>query len=165
MKVLIWAAQDGNLALVHSLVDNGVRIDDRGDFGKTALMWAARGGHLDVVRFLVCKGADVDAKNDSDETALMLAEAGGHQEVADFLRMAPYIQSAMRHATYESLDNQTFYGEIVGFQGVYANADTLEQCREELQSVLEGWVILGLRMNHPLPEVGGLRLDGAPELV
>ncbi len=76
-----------------------------------------------------------------------------------------YIQSAMKHARYEILDDQTFYGEIVGFQGVYANADTLEMCREELQSVLEGWIILGLRMGHPLPEVDGVRLDAVLESV
>ena len=79
--------------------------------------------------------------------------------------LTAYIQSAMRHATYEILDDQMFYGEIVGFQGVYANADTLEQCREELQSVLEGWSILGLRMDQPLPEVDGLCLDSVPESV
>ena len=79
--------------------------------------------------------------------------------------LTAYIQSAMRHATYEILDDQAFYGEIVEFQGVYANADTLEQCREELQSALEGWIILGLRMDHPLPEVDGLRLDRVPESV
>ena len=71
--------------------------------------------------------------------------------------LTTYIQSAMKHAKYEILDDQTFYGEITGFQGVYANANTLEMCREELQSVLEGWIILGLRMGHPLPEVDGVR--------
>lgn len=79
--------------------------------------------------------------------------------------LTAYIQSAMRYAIYEILDDQTFYGGIVGFQCVYATADTLEQCREELQSVFEGWIILGLRMDHPLPEVDGLRLDSIPESV
>jgi len=45
------------------------------------------------------------------------------------------------------------YGEISGFQGVYANAETLEACREQLQEVLEGWIVLGLRMGHSLPVV------------
>ncbi|MCY3682008.1 MAG: type II toxin-antitoxin system HicB family antitoxin [Gemmatimonadetes bacterium] len=67
--------------------------------------------------------------------------------------LTTYIQSAMKNAKYEILDDQTFYGEIEGFQGVYANATTLEMCREELQSVLEGWIILGLRMGHPLPVI------------
>ena len=79
--------------------------------------------------------------------------------------LTTYIQSAMKHAKYEILDYQTFYGEIEGFQGVYANANTLEMCREELQSVLEGWIILGLRMGHPLPEVDGVRLDAVLESV
>ena len=79
--------------------------------------------------------------------------------------LTAYIQAAMKHARYEILDDRTFYGEIAGFQGVYANADTLEKCREELQSVPEGWIILGLRMDHRLPEVDGLRLDRVSEPV
>ena len=35
-----------------------------------------------------------------------------------------YIQTAMHQATYEILKDDTFYGEIAGFQGVYANAET-----------------------------------------
>ena len=69
-----------------------------------------------------------------------------------------YINAAMRRATYEMLSDSTFYGEIPGFQGVYSNADTLEACREELQEVLEGWIILGLRLSHSLPSVEGIEL-------
>jgi predicted RNase H-like HicB family nuclease len=69
-----------------------------------------------------------------------------------------YINAAMRHATYEILPDGTYYGEIPGFQGVYANATTLEACRQELQEVLEGWIVLGLHLGHTLPEVDGLTL-------
>ena len=162
---LMWAAQDGYLAMVRFLVAEGADIHLRDANGWTALMWAADGGHFEVAKFLVDHGADVNAQNNAGETALMRAEAGDYQETADFLRVARYIQLAMRHATFEILDDQTFYGEIVGFQGVYANAETLEQCREELQSVLEGWITLGLKMNHLLPEVDGVRLEGVPESV
>ena len=79
--------------------------------------------------------------------------------------LTAYIRAAMRHAHYEILEDRTYYGEISGFQGVYANTDTLEACREELQEVLEGWIILGLRLGHSLPEVDGLRLDVVSELV
>lgn len=49
-----------------------------------------------------------------------------------------YIRAAMRHARYEILpDDGTFYGEIPGFDGVYANASTLRTCHEELEEVLE----------------------------
>ena len=37
------------------------------------------------------------------------------------------------------------YGEIAECSGVYANAETLENCRELLQEVLEGWIILSFR--------------------
>ena len=73
--------------------------------------------------------------------------------------LTAYILTAMKHARYEILDDRTYYGEIPGFQGVYANANTLEACREQLQDVLEGWIILGLKMGHELPSVDGLRLD------
>jgi predicted RNase H-like HicB family nuclease len=69
-----------------------------------------------------------------------------------------YIQNAMRMAKYEILEDGQFYGEIPGFNGVWAQAGTLEECREELQSALEDWIILGLRMGHKLPAVGGLEL-------
>ncbi|MFZ2358894.1 MAG: type II toxin-antitoxin system HicB family antitoxin [Anaerolineae bacterium] len=70
-----------------------------------------------------------------------------------------YIQAAMRQAHYSILDDGTFFGEIPGFQGVWANDDSLELCREELQSVLEGWILLGLRMGHSFPTVDGRRLE------
>lgn len=47
--------------------------------------------------------------------------------------LTKYIQAAMRRAKYEILsDDGTFYGEIPSFDGVYANLDTLEACRQEL---------------------------------
>ena len=72
--------------------------------------------------------------------------------------LTQYIQAAMRRAVYEILSDGTFYGEIPGFQGVYANAETLEVCREQLQEVLEGWIVLGLRLGHTLPIVDGIEL-------
>ena len=69
-----------------------------------------------------------------------------------------YIQNAMRLAKYEILEDGQYYGEIPGFQGVWAQAENLEACREELQSALEDWLILGLRMGHKLPVVAGIQL-------
>ena len=69
-----------------------------------------------------------------------------------------YVLGAMKRATYEVLPDGTFYGEISGFRGVYANMPTLEECRDELQEVLEGWIIVGLRMGHELPVVDTIDL-------
>ena len=72
--------------------------------------------------------------------------------------LTSFIRSAMRRALYEILSDGTFYGEIPGFQGVSANSGTLDGCREELQEVLEGWIVLGLQMGHPLPVVDGIEI-------
>ena len=72
--------------------------------------------------------------------------------------LTSYIRSAMRRASYEILSDGTFYGEIPGFPGVWANMPTLEGCREELREVLEGWIVLGLQMGHILPMVDGIEL-------
>ena len=69
----------------------------------------------------------------------------------------------MRRAKYEILSDATYYGEIPAFQGVYANAQTLDECRSELQEVLEGWIVLGLRLGHTLLVVDGIELAVAPE--
>jgi len=74
--------------------------------------------------------------------------------------LTQYIQTAMRQAKYEILsDDGSFYGEIPGFQGVYANAKTLEDCRNELAEVLEEWIFLHLADNTPLPIVNGMKLS------
>ncbi len=70
-----------------------------------------------------------------------------------------YIRSAMRRAKYEILpDDNTFYGDIPGFEGIYANAGTLEACREELEEVLEEWILFRVSKNLSLPVIDGVEL-------
>ena len=78
--------------------------------------------------------------------------------------LTDYIQAAMTRAKYEILeDDGTFIGKIPGLKGVWANADTQDACRNELQEVLEGWIILGLRLGHTLPVIDSM--DLTPKLV
>ena len=66
--------------------------------------------------------------------------------------LSNYINAALRHAHYEILaDDGSYYGEIPNFEGVYANAETLEGCREELAEVLEEWILLRISKSPPLP--------------
>ncbi len=68
-----------------------------------------------------------------------------------------YIQAAMRKAHYEILpDGEGYYGSIPNLQGIWANADTLEACREELREVLEEWILIGLKMGHLIPQIDGI---------
>ncbi len=74
--------------------------------------------------------------------------------------LTAYINAAMRSAHYEILEGgEGYVGKISGLQGVWANADTLEACRDELREVLEEWIILGLKMNHHIPVIDGIELN------
>jgi len=70
-----------------------------------------------------------------------------------------YLDAGMIHAKYEIQPRDaSFYGEIPECQGVYANVVTLEACRNELQEVLEEWVLLRVAKNLPLPPIDGIDL-------
>jgi predicted RNase H-like HicB family nuclease len=70
-----------------------------------------------------------------------------------------YIDKAMTKAHYEILrDDNSYYGEIPGFEGVCVNASDLETCRNELKEVLEEWILLRVSRNLEIPEVEGLSL-------
>lgn len=69
-----------------------------------------------------------------------------------------YIQSAMRRAKYDNLSDDTFFGEIPDFDGVYANSDTLAVCREELQEVLEDWILFRVSKHLSLPIVDNIEI-------
>ncbi len=74
--------------------------------------------------------------------------------------LTAYIDVAMQKAHYEILpNNEGYFGKIEGLQGVWANASNLEACREELREVLEEWILLGIKMGHTIPVIGGIDLN------
>jgi predicted RNase H-like HicB family nuclease len=65
----------------------------------------------------------------------------------------------MRQARYKILpDDGTYYGEIPGFQGVFSNADTLEECRDVLEELLGEWILLRVADGLTLPVAGTVEL-------
>ena len=76
--------------------------------------------------------------------------------------LTKYIHEAMKLAKYKILEDGSYYGDIPGFRGVLANADNLEECRDELQETLEDWILLGIRLGDGLPEANGIRLVTEP---
>ena len=74
--------------------------------------------------------------------------------------LTAYIDAAMHQAHYEILpDEGGYFGAVEGLQGVWAHGTTLEGCREELHEVLEEWIVLGLKMGHPIPILHGIDLN------
>ena len=77
--------------------------------------------------------------------------------------LTEYIQYALCKAHYQIMENGRYWGEIPGLQGVWAEAETLEQCRETLREVLEDWLIVGLRHGHTIPILEGIDLNKQSE--
>jgi len=73
--------------------------------------------------------------------------------------LTQYIKKAMKHASYEILnDDHSYYGEIRECPGVYANAKTLEECRDDLEEVLEEWILFRIYKNLHVPKVDGIEI-------
>ena len=62
--------------------------------------------------------------------------------------LSEYIEKKLKTAKYKLLKNGSYFGEIPGLKGVWANAKNLEDCRKELQEVLEGWLLLKVRFDE-----------------
>ena len=74
--------------------------------------------------------------------------------------LVQYIQAALKRAKYEILpDDGSYYGEIPGLEGVYANAPRLEECREELEEVLEEWLFIRIARHLSIPRLDGISLE------
>jgi predicted RNase H-like HicB family nuclease len=76
--------------------------------------------------------------------------------------LSDYVDQAMAQAVFDKLDDGTFTGRIPACRGVIAFAGSLRDCERELQSTLEDWILLGLRLGHSLPVVGGIDLNKEP---
>ena len=79
--------------------------------------------------------------------------------------LTSYIEEAMKRARYKILEDRTYYGWVQEFPGVWAQAPALEECRTELQEVIEDWLLLGLKLGHEIPILGGIDLNQTGEHV
>ena len=70
--------------------------------------------------------------------------------------LTAYFEAAMELACYDKLEDGTYAGEISKLPGVAAFGRTLRECERELRSTVEDWVLVGLRLGHPLPKLAGI---------
>ena len=72
--------------------------------------------------------------------------------------LVEYIQKAIERAEYKKLEDGTWFAEIPGFEGVWSNGKSVEECRKELIEVLEEWLFLKIRDNNSVPTIDGITL-------
>jgi len=71
-----------------------------------------------------------------------------------------YLNAGLEKATYEIIkDEEPFYGEIPGVEGVWATGKTLEGCRRNLAQAFEDWVLFSIHRGAALPLLGGVALE------
>jgi ankyrin repeat protein len=87
---LILAAEIGNKEVVDRLLNvEGIEIDAKNKFGKTALILSSENGHLEVVKLLKEHGANVLAVSKIKRSSLMLAAVKGHESIVKYLIQFP----------------------------------------------------------------------------
>jgi len=77
--------------------------------------------------------------------------------------LTDYVNLAMAQAVYDKLEDDTFTGRIPRCVGVMAFGATLQKCEATLRSTLEDWILVGLKLGHPLPVISGIDLNKEPQ--
>ena len=78
--------------------------------------------------------------------------------------LTEYVNQLVAHADYDKLEDTTFAGKIPLCKGVVAFGSTLRECEDELRSTLEDWILVGLKLGHPLPVIAEIDLNREPSL-
>ena len=77
--------------------------------------------------------------------------------------LTDYVEQAMALANYDKLEDGTFVGRILECKGVIAFGANLRECEDELRSTLEDWILVGLKLRHPLPVIEDIDLNKEAE--
>jgi len=101
---LHFAVQEGNLAQIKILIQEGRDINQFDDLGNTALHYAVAAGYTEITRLLLDSGANVNAhdqsrmgntllgdavENCSFETTKMLIESGADPTIPGWMQITP----------------------------------------------------------------------------
>ena len=73
-----------------------------------------------------------------------------------------YIKAALRHAQFEQMEDGRWFAAIPPCPGLWADGDTQEKSREELDGVLEDWILIKVRLGQTLPVIDGVDLNPQP---
>ncbi len=79
--------------------------------------------------------------------------------------LTEYINEALKRAQYKIIDDEDqYFGNVEELKGVWATGKTLEECRETLKDVIEGWILLGIKRNLLIPKLGDAEIKEIEEI-
>ena len=76
--------------------------------------------------------------------------------------LTDYIHAAMHEAHYELMEDGRFFAVIPSCEGLWADGATLEGAREQLQEVLEDWILIKARHGDRFPVIAGVDINPQP---
>ena len=76
--------------------------------------------------------------------------------------LTEYIRAAMREAHDELMEDGRFFATVPPCEGLWADGATLEGTREQLQGVLEDWVLIKARHSDVFPVIAGVDINPQP---
>ncbi len=62
-----------------------------------------------------------------------------------------FIAKKLKFARYKLLKDGSYFADIPGLSGVWANGRSVESCRKELREVLEDWLLLKVQDREVVP--------------
>ncbi|MDO8704035.1 MAG: ankyrin repeat domain-containing protein [Sulfuricaulis sp.] len=85
---LFTAILKGRIAVVQSLLNQGVNVNVRTISGKSPLMAAAYKGYSDIIQMLLDNGAEVNAQDGRGDSAVKISMRGGYTRITELLKKA-----------------------------------------------------------------------------
>ncbi len=73
--------------------------------------------------------------------------------------LTEYIRAAMHEARYELMEDSRFFAAISSCEGLWADGDTFEGTREQLQEILEDWILIKARHGDSFPVIAGVNIN------
>lgn len=68
------------------------------------------------------------------------------------LYITQYIENLLRKAEYEyDKETKSWCASVKNLPGAYAQADSVEQTREQLAEIIEDYILLSIQEKQPLP--------------
>jgi predicted RNase H-like HicB family nuclease len=88
-----------------------------------------------------------------------------NKRIRGIYMLIQYIQAALEHAKYEIIDDEEpYYGEVPELQGVWASGKSLEECRKNLEEVIDEWIIIRLKKGLSIPSIENFNFETTGEL-
>jgi ankyrin repeat protein len=87
-KGIVIPSIQSKIEIVQELLKSGARVNDKNQWGGTALQWAADAGNIEIVKILIDSGADLNSQDMDGFTPLIAAsnyETERHNDVVKFL--------------------------------------------------------------------------------